>query len=183
MRSFYRYIFAANVLIASTLLAQPVPPPARPVPVNPQVKSGQAIATITASATVVGNVDLIIMKDMDFELSSLTPADLAVNPQNDLRAGQMKIIGSPNSLVRVTYERQSILRHEAGGSQLYFAYNLSGGPDLIQRESILLSQNNQIQLSDQGVYYLWVGGRLSGIENIVPGNYYMELSIELEYIQ
>ncbi|MGA3245286.1 MAG: hypothetical protein ABSE41_11760 [Bacteroidota bacterium] len=169
MTRFFKYLLAISVVTGSFAQAQ-------------SGRSNRAVATITASATVVGNVDLIVMKDMDYELSSLSPADLTVNPQNDSRAGQMKIIGSPNSLVRVTFERQSILRHESGGSQLYFAYNLSGGPDLIQRESILLTQNNQIRLSDQGVYYLWVGGRLSGIENIVPGNYYMELSIELEYI-
>jgi hypothetical protein len=154
------------------------------VPVNPQAKSGgPAVATITASATVVGNVDLIIMKNMDFELSSLSPTDLILNPQSDSRAGHMKIVGSPNSIVRVTFERQSILRHEAGGSQLYFAYNLSGGSDVIQSQSTLLTQNNQISLSDAGVYYLWVGGTLSGIENLQPGSYYMELTIELEYIQ
>jgi hypothetical protein len=43
--------------------------------------------------------------------------------------------------------------------------------------------NNQIRLSDKGVYYLWVGGRLSGVENIMPGNYDMELTLDLEYIQ
>ncbi len=106
MRSFYRYIFAVNVLIASTLVAQPVPPPPspRPVPVTPEVRgnSNVATATITASATVVGNVDLIILRNMDFELSSLTPTDLTINPQSDARSGQMKIVGSPNSVVRVT---------------------------------------------------------------------------------
>lgn len=181
MRRFYRYIVAMSVLLASISAAQPVH--LRPFPVNPQVKSGLAIAMITASATVVGNVDLIIMRNMDFELSSLSPTELTLNPQSDARAGQMKIVGSPNSVVRVTYERQSILRHEAGGSQLFFAYNLSGGPDLIQSKSSLLTQDTQVRLSDQGAYYLWVGGRLSGIENILPGNYSMELTIELEYVE
>jgi hypothetical protein len=181
MRRFYRYLVAMNVLLAFTLAAQPVR--LRPVPVNPQVKSGLVVATITASATVVGNVDLITLRDMDFELSSLSPPDLDLNPQSDPRAGEMKIVGTPNSLVRITFERESILRHELGGSQMYFTSNLSGGPDLIQSKSSLLTQDNQVRLSDQGTYYLWVGGRLSGIENISPGNYSMELTIELEYVE
>jgi len=145
-------------------------------------RSDQAAATITASANVVGNVDLIVLKDMDFEISTLSPADLTVNPQSDPRAGQMKIVGIPNSLVRVTYVRESVLRHEKGGSQVHFTYNLSGGVSDVQRKSVLLAQNNQFRLSDKGAYYLWVGGGLSCMENIVPGNYVTELTIELEYI-
>lgn len=146
------------------------------------LKSNRAVATITAFANVVGNVDLIVMKDMDFKISTLSPADLTVDPQSDPRAGQMKIVGSPNSLVRVTYVREAVLCREGGESQLYFTYNLSGGPADVQRKSILLMQNNQVRLSDKGAYYLWVGGGLSGIENIVPGNYVTVLTIELEYI-
>jgi hypothetical protein len=122
------------------------------------------------------------MKDLEFEVSSLTPTDLIVDPQKDSHSGQIKIVGYPKSLVRVTNEKQSILQHESGQSQLYFTYNLSGSTDNVQRKSILLTQNNEIKLSDGGVYYLWVGGQLSDLENIMPGNYTMELKIDVEYI-
>jgi hypothetical protein len=160
---------AIGVLTGSLALAQ-------------SVTQDRSVATITACANVVGNVDLIVMKNMDFEISDLSPADLTVDPQRDSLAGQMKIVGSPNSLARVTYERESVLRHEGSESQLCFAYNLSGGPSDVQSKSTILAKNNQIRLSDQGAYYLWVGGGLSGMENIVPGNYVTELTIELEYI-
>lgn len=143
----------------------------------------KAVATITATANVVGgNVDLVVMKDMEIEIASLSPTELTLDPQRNPQSGEIKIVGNPNSMVRVTYERESILRHEGGSSQLFFTYNLSGGTSVVQSQSILLTQNNQIRLSNEGTYYVWVGGRLSGIENIVPGNYDMELTVELEYI-
>ncbi len=142
----------------------------------------QFVATITATANVVGNVDLIVMKDLEFEVGSTSATELTVDPQKDTHSGQIKLVGSPKSLVRVTNERQSILQHESGQSQLFFTYNISGSTDNVQGKSILLTQNNEVKLSEGGVYYLWVGGQLSGLENIIPGNYTMELKIDVEYI-
>jgi hypothetical protein len=142
----------------------------------------QVMAKITATATVVGNVDLIVLKDLEFEVGSITPTDLIVDPQKDTHAGQIKIVGSPKSLVRVTNEKQSILQHENGQSQLFFTYNISGNTENAQGKSILLMNNNQVKLSEDGMYYLWVGGLLSGLENIIPGNYTMELKIDVEYL-
>jgi hypothetical protein len=145
-------------------------------------KTNKVVATITATANVVGDVDLIVLKDLVFAVGSLTPTELFVDPQKDSHSGQIKLIGSPKSLVRVTNEKQSILQHENGQSQLFFTYNISGSTDNVQGKSILLTQNNEVKLSDGGVYYLWVGGQLSGLENIIPGNYTMELKIDVEYI-
>ena len=145
--------------------------------------TGRAVATITATATVVGNLDLVVMRDLEFEISSLSPTELIVDPQKDQHSGEIKIVGTPGGLVRLTVETQSVLRHESGQSPLYFTNNLSGSVSEIQRESILLTHQNQVRLNDHGVYFLWVGGRLSGLENVMPGNYDMELTVELEYIQ
>ena len=142
-----------------------------------------ATAAITATATVVGNVDLIVLKDMGFDIGDLSATEYVVDPQSNSQAGEIKIIGTPNGLVRVTFAREALLRHEGGGPQLRFSYSLSGGTSVVQSQSSLLTLNNQIHLSDEGTYYLWVGGHLSGVENIMPGTYDMELSLELEYIQ
>ena len=162
------YLITISVLVGCTADAQ-----------QPNAK---AVATITATAVVVGSVDLIVMKDMEFEIASLSATELTVDPQSNPQSGEIKLVGTPNSLVRVTLERQSILHHEGGVSQLFFTYNLSGSSSAVQSQTILLTQNNQIRLSDKGVYYLWVGGRLSGIENIVPGNYNMDLTLDVEYV-
>jgi hypothetical protein len=145
-------------------------------------RKNEVVATITATATIVGNVNMIIVKDLEFEVDSLSSTALIVNPQSDPRSGEIKIIGNPNSLIRVTNEKMSVLQHENGQSQLYFTYNLSGSTTEIQRKSALLTQNNVVRLSDRGVFFLWVGGQLSGLENISPGNYTMDLTIEVEYI-
>jgi hypothetical protein len=142
----------------------------------------KVVATITATANVVGNVDLIVMKDLVFDVGSLSSTDLIVDPKKDSHSGQIKIVGSPNSIVRVTNEIESVLQHESGQSQLFFTYSISGNTDNTQRASVLLAQKNEVRLSDKGLYYLWVGGQLSGLENIMPGNYTMELKIDIEYI-
>jgi hypothetical protein len=142
----------------------------------------QVVGKITTSANVVGNVDLIVMKNLEFEVGNLSPTDLIVDPQRDSHSGQIKIVGYPNSPVRMTHAEQSILLHENGQSQLYFTYNVSGSTDNVQQKSILLTQKNDVKLNDGGLYYLWVGGQLSGLENIIPGNYTMELKIDVEYI-
>jgi hypothetical protein len=167
MMRYLTYVLAMSMLIGYIADAQ---------------KATQITTKITATANVIGNVDLIVMKDLEFDVSSLTPTELIVDPQSDLHSGQIKIVGYPNSLVRITNENQSILQHENGQSQLYFIYNVSGSTDNVQRKSILLRQNNQVKLSDGGLYYLWVGGQVSGLENIIPGNYTMELKIDVEYI-
>ncbi|MGD0036994.1 MAG: hypothetical protein ABSC53_06850 [Bacteroidota bacterium] len=167
MMGHLKYLFAISLLIGYIADAQ---------------NTGQVVAKITASANVVGNVDLIVMKDLEFEVSNLSSTDLIVDPQRDAHSGQIKIAGYPNSLVRITNEKQTILQHENGQSQLYFTYNVSGSTDNVQVKSILLTQNNEVKLSDGGVYYLWVGGQVSGLENIIPGNYTMELKIDVEYI-
>ena len=65
----------------------------------------QVVATITTTANVVGNVDLIVMKDLEFEIGSLSATELNVDPQSDAHSGEIKIVGNPNSLVRVTNEK------------------------------------------------------------------------------
>ena len=145
-------------------------------------KMNQATTKITATANVIGNVDLIVMKDLEFEVKSLAPTELVVDPQKDSHSGHIKIVGYPKSKLRVTMEKQSILVHENGQSQLYFTYSLSGNTDNVQQKSVLLTQNNEVHLSEGGVYYLWLGGQLSGLENIMPGNYSMEVKIDVEYI-
>jgi hypothetical protein len=144
--------------------------------------TNKVVATVTATANVIGNVDLIVMKDLEIEIGSLSPTELIVNPQEDPRCGEIKIIGSPNSLVRVTTEKQSMIRHENGQSRLYFTYNIAGDTLDIQPESVPLTQNNEVRLSGQGVYYMWLGGELSGLEDIMPGDYTMDLTIDVEYV-
>ena len=167
MIKYLTYLLVTSLLIGYITVAQ---------------ETNQVVAKITASANVVGNVDLVVMKDLEFEVGSLSTADIIVDPQSDSHSGHIKIVGSPNSLVRITNEKQSILQHENGQSQLYFTYNVSGNIDNVQQKSVLLTQNNEVRLSDGGLYYLWVGGWLSGLENIMPGNYTMELKIDVEYI-
>ncbi len=144
---------------------------------------GHAVATITASATVEGNLDLIVLKDLEFEVGSLAPANLMLDPQTNPSCGEIKIVGTPNSLIHLSYETQSSLRHENSQSMRYFTNNLSGNPSDLQQESVLIRHENQIRLNQNGVYYLWVGGRLTGVENVVPGQYVMDFSLQLDYVQ
>ncbi len=145
--------------------------------------NGYAVATITATARVEGNLDLIVLKDLEFEVGSLAPSQLMLEPQTNPSCGEIKIVGTPNALIHLSYETQSILRHENSQSILYFTNNLSGNASELQRESVLIRHENQVRLNDRGVYYLWVGGRLTGVENVVPGQYVMDFTLQLDYVQ
>jgi hypothetical protein len=146
-------------------------------------KVTRAVVLINATATVVNNLDLVVVKDLDFQINDLSATELTVDPQKDPNAGEIRIVGSPNSLVRLTYETRSILQHESGRSQLFFTNSLSGNSSDVQRQSILITRSNQIRLNDQGVYFVWIGGQLTGIENILPGQYNMDLTMQLDYVQ
>ena len=147
------------------------------------IRGQHTVATINATARVEGNLDLIVLKDLEFELSTLTPSELTIDPQKSPSSGEIKIIGTPNALIRLTYETQSILRHQNQQSILYFTNNLSGNISELQRESVIIKHENQIRLDDHGVYYIWVGGNLSGVQDIVPGQYIMDFALQLEYMQ
>ena len=153
--------------------------------VNVQQAKTKKMATITATATVRGNhADIIVIKHLRFKFANLRQAELAIDPQRDPRSGEIEIVGNSNSLVRLMNSKESILSYEGGRSQVCLTYNLSGNPDEVQTKSVLLTQDNhEIRLSNGGVYYLWVGGKLSGLQNIMPGEYSPELAIELDYIQ
>lgn len=170
MIKLFKYIVAFSVLAGFTAHAQ-------------SSSATRAVAMINASATVVGNLDLVVVRDLVFEISSLSPSNLVVDPQKNPDAGEIQIVGSPNSLVRLTFETQSILRHESGQSILYFTNNLSGNSSETQGQSVLITHDNQVRLNDQGIYYLWVGGRLTGVEDIMPGQYNMDFTMQLDYIQ
>lgn len=170
MKRLFEYVVAFTLVTSPLALSQ-------------SSRVTRAVVTINATASVVNNLEMVVVKDLEFQINDLAASELVVDPQRSPDAAEIRILGSPNSLVRLTYETRSVLQHEGGGSQLFFTNNLSGNSSDIQRQSILITRSNQIRLNGQGLYYVWIGGQLTGIENISPGQYNMDLTIQLEYVQ
>jgi hypothetical protein len=146
-----------------------------------QTTKNKVMATVTARAKIMGNVNLIVMKDMMVEIGEFGQTNLTVDPQNDPRCGEIEIVGSPNSLVRVASEKRSVIQHESGRSRVYFTSHFAGDTLDVQAESNALSQNDEVRLGGDGTFYIWIGGEFSGLEDIIPGNYILDLTIDVEY--
>lgn len=140
-------------------------------------------ATVTATATVISTtVELLAIKDMELELYEFLGEDIEINPVSDTRAAVMKIVGGPKTTVRVTFDPNGVLRHETENSKMLFSYRMSGNTEQVQNGSQMLRATNQVTLGATGEYYLWLGGILSVTDQLYPGNYDLEFTIEMEYI-
>ncbi len=169
MTQFFKYMIAISVATCSMAYAQ--------------INNNKVNATLTATANVIGNVDLIIIRDMVVEIVDSTQTELTVDPQSDPRCGEFKIIGSPNSLVRVATDKRSVIRNKTGQSQVYFAGRMAGGTLDIQSQSDLIAPGDEVKLNGEGGFYIWIGGEFTGLEGILSGNYTMALTIAVEYVQ
>lgn len=142
-----------------------------------------SVSSVTATASVVAStVQLFAIRNMDLALYDFLGTDLEINPVSDTRAAEMKILGVPKTTVRVTFDPNGILRHETENSAMVFNYRMSGNTTQVQSGSQLMPATNQVTLGETGEYYLWLGGILSVSDQLFPGNYVLEFTIQLEYI-
>jgi hypothetical protein len=147
-------------------------------------QSGSSVS-ITASARVVGDIELITISDMGLLEAILLQEsnEILINPVFDPEAGIMKARGTPDAPVRVSYLAEREVTRMEGPGTLMFYYMVSGYPGDNQRESELLDPaiERELRFDENGEFYFWIGGRVS-LENALPGSYQGEFTIEIEYI-
>lgn len=148
-----------------------------------QSSNGNGIsANINVSAEVIQTIELITVNTMQFGNTSPGQREVYVNPINDLNAGFMIAIGSPEAEFRLNYLPERELTQIEGEGTLTFIYEISGSPEENQETSELLEVDNRnIQFNEEGRYYIWLGGRVN-LENARPGNYEGDFTIEIDYI-
>lgn len=139
-------------------------------------------ATVNVSAEVIQSIELITINTMQFGNMQPGQDEIYVNPINNLNAGFMIAIGTPDAQFRLNYLPERELTEIDGNGSLTFEYEISGNSEENQATSEILEYDNRnIQFNSEGRYYIWVGGRVN-LENAAPGSYEGDFTIEIDYI-
>lgn len=149
-----------------------------------QESSDKKLMQVTARAVVMDNLMLVIMRDLDLVSPVLEGTKLIVSPLESPYAGQFRVQGSALSSVRVSYLIYEDIDEASGNGGIVNArYVLSGMDRDNQFQSLLFAPTGEftIQLSEEAQYFLWVGAELD-MSRALPGEYFSEFIIEMEYI-
>lgn len=139
-------------------------------------------ASVNISAEVVQSIQLITVNAMTFGNIQPGQLEIYVNPINDVNAGYMIAVGTPEAEFRLDYLTTRNLTNVENEGFLIFQYELSGNDNEDQASSELIDNNNRtIRFNSDGRYYIWVGGRVD-LENATPGSYEGDFTIEIDYI-
>lgn len=144
------------------------------------------------ATTISVNVSATVVSDSPVELSTLNNMivsgdldennEIYISPINNTNAGLMRAKGRPNSQARMTYIIYEVLNEETGAGSISLRYEMSGNPERVQRASRLIDSGEAIlEFGPDGVYYLWVGGRVD-VSQAIPGKYGGQFTLEIEYI-
>ena len=139
---------------------------------------------VTATATVVDNLQLVTLRDLDLINPPVTGNEILVLPQESAFAGLFRVQGTPASTVRVTYLRLETLQEAGGnGGEIDVRYLISGNTVDNQQQSLLYAPTGEIdiQLGRDGLFFIWLGAELD-ISRAKAGEYFSEFIIELEYM-
>ncbi|SMO82086.1 DUF4402 domain-containing protein [Gracilimonas mengyeensis] len=151
------------------------------VPVLGQ-QQNQISAEVSVSADIIQSIELITVNSMQFQNVQPGQQELYINPVNDLNAGYMIAVGTPEAEFRLSYLPEREITQIDGDNTLTFMYEISGNTEEDQSTSELLENENQnVQFNSEGRYYFWIGGRIN-LENAAPGNYEGDFTIEIDYI-
>lgn len=138
--------------------------------------------SISASATVQGNIEMTTLRNMDFEDIQPSQNEITIEPVQDPQAGKMVASGVANERIRVQFIREWELTSNEGGQPITFTYNIAGNStDDQSTAEILDTDNRDLEFNSEGEYYFWIGGN-ANIGEAEPGNYEGEFTIEIEYI-
>lgn len=137
--------------------------------------------TVSISATVVDQIQLITITDID--VGTVIPSDdiLRLDPHSDQGAGIIQILGRKNSSVQISFSDQVEMYNAIGNSNLLVNYSIAGFEESDQAASEVFTINPvTVSLNSDGEYYLWIGCSFS-TNNLVPGQYDGDFILEVDY--
>jgi hypothetical protein len=153
-----------------------------PVILSAQTIRSDSAIIVRVSTTIQTSITLETLANINFGRVSPGMTELYINPRTDNGAGILRVSGSPNSIIRVSFLERRELNRVGGGESLVFVYEVSGASEENQFISEPMRQENrQIVLSSTGEYYFWIGGRLD-LAGISFGQYEGEFTLEIDYI-
>lgn len=141
----------------------------------------ESTESIHISATVVDQIEVITLSDIDAGIVLPGQEEKVISPINDGGAGTLRLEGQANSSIQISYSRQVTMTNLNTNQPLLMNYMLSGGGENDQSASVLFTTNPvNVVLNAEGTYYMWVGCRFS-LENLVPGQYDGDFIVEVDY--
>jgi len=144
--------------------------------------AGQKSVAIEVSATVLPEIELTTIRDIDLREMEITGDLIHVSPIMDPAAGLMLARGLPNAQIRLTFLKELEMLRTDGPGQLFLSYEVSTFKEDNQRASKLFQTiDDELRLNENGQIYIWVGA-LIDLSNAQPGNYEGEFTVELEYL-
>jgi len=135
---------------------------------------------VNVNATVVESIEMVTISDFNIGPVQPSQKEINIDPKDDGGAALLMFSGTPNRQIRVTYTAQ-VQMTKPGSPSLTAYYSLSGFKKNEQSSSEIFQENPAtVTLSNEGVYYVWVGCRLN-IEKATSGAYDGDCAIEVEY--
>lgn len=146
-----------------------------------QIAGYEPNVVLKAQASVINNLSLTTIRDVTLEASSSVDGILTIAPERSPYAGLIRIDGTPNAQVRVTYlTAETLIDEDGSGATIRSTYRLSGFANDNQFASVILDVGEaNIRLGGDGKYYLWLGAILD-LSNAGPGSYTSDFIIEIE---
>jgi hypothetical protein len=143
----------------------------------------QKTLTISASATVTDNLQMITIRHLDLISPEVEDGFIEISPTYSSYAGMFKIIGNPNARIRITYLQSETLREQNEGIGVVEAqYIMSAATLDIQQQSQLLDVGEAVvTIGEIGELFIWLGAILD-FSDALPGLYLSEFILEIEYI-
>lgn len=146
----------------------------------PQGVVKQSIS-VSASASLLDNITLTTMRDVNLNSPSSVEGYVLVNPNLSPNAGMMRISGRPGKSIRITYLAAETLLEDGGsGGVVKATYRISGFDSDNQAASVILDIGEaNVRIGADGNYYIWLGALLD-MTKAKPGSYVSEFIMEIE---
>lgn len=151
-------------------------------PLYGQASSDENLVSITVNATVQTLIETITIQAIELDGSERDNSVIFVNPTESPRAGKIIARGTPESEFRVEFMRDQLLNNADGKGFLIFNYILAVSQTNDQSSAELFEPDaRELSFNSQGEFFIWVGGAFD-IDQVYPGSYEGEFSIEIEYL-
>lgn len=159
---------------------QPMRSMAQTAPEGSNIFPAQSVR-VQATATVLDNLVLANIRDVNLASPATVNGMVTVNPVNSQYAGLMRLQGMPGKFVRITYlTTETLIEQNGTGGFVKARYQLSGFDSDNQFASRLLDAGEAIvRLGADGRYFIWLGAVLD-LNQAKPGVYNSEFVIEVE---
>lgn len=145
---------------------------------------GQSVINIKVTASVpdISEIDIIVVNALTIDETKAVNGRLIVQPDKDAEAGMIRIKGSPLARFSLLFMDFMELGQVNTDESLRFKFKISGyHKDNQQASQYLDPLIRELNFSDTGEYFLWIGGEMN-LSGINPGNYEGIFAFEIEYL-